>query len=387
MKLAPAPIARMGASVVARAKRLLRAERAGTSAYSGFCDVLGYETVVGDGVLLLKDRFAAHGGALLGGFWYRGRDIECSSAEELAAVSQAVNNALKRLDAGWMVHLEAIRMPVHQYSPGEFLEPVDHLIDEERAERARYYRTEFALFVTHAPSVASRAVEKGLGKLLGEEAEDELRGLEGRIARFERKLAELEEALSSGFDEVARMRSSSENDELLQALHLVLNGRWQPVRSPRCPEHIDCLLARDLIGRDGGLWYDEMAVEVVGVQDLPAQSTPAFLHVLTTLGIDFRWSSRFIVLDYAGARGRLKSFEGKWLQKVVPLTSQMFGTTGFADRDASLVPCAMGTTRPWSCSAGRRGWRRWRRRRWCARLLRSAASSQWSSQRIAQLHF
>jgi type IV secretion system protein VirB4 len=334
MRLVPAPIVRLGAAVVKRAKRVLRAERAGTSAFSGLCDVLGYETLVGDGVLLLKDRFATEGGALLGGFWYRGRDIECSPDEELAGVSQAVNNALKRLDAGWLLHVEAIRMPVHQYTPGEFSEPVDQLIDEERAERARYYRTEFALFVTHAPSFASRTVESGLDKLLGDQGEEELKGLEGRIEVFERKLDELQDALSNGFDEVARMRSRPENDELLQALHLVLNGQWQPIRSPRCPQYIDCLLARDMIGRDGGLWYDEMAVEVVGVQDLPKESTPAFLHALTTLGIDFRWSSRFIVLDYAGSRSRLKSLEGKWLQKVIPLTSQMFGTAGFADRDA-----------------------------------------------------
>lgn len=333
MRLAPALLSRLGASVGTLAKRVMRGERPGTSAFHGLCDVIHYESVVGDGVVLLKDRFSVGGGALLGGFWFRGRDIECSSAEELAGVSQAVNNALKRLDTGWMLHVEAIRMPVHQYTPGEFLEPIDQLIDEEREERAHYYRTEVALFVTFAPS-AAQALEKGLGKVLGDASEHELQGLEGRVDQFERKMSELEAALSSGFDEVARMRSTSENDELLQALNLTLNGSWQPVRSPRNPQYVDCLLARELVGKGDGLWYDELAVEVVGVQDLPAKSAPGFLHALTTLGVDFRWSSRFIVLDYGESRTRLKAFEGKWLQKMVPLSSQLLGTSGFADRDA-----------------------------------------------------
>jgi type IV secretion system protein VirB4 len=316
-------------------RRILHRERAGTSAEPGFSDLLGYQAIVGDGVVLLKDRFGTDdGGPLLAGFWYRGPDIESASADSFALLSQAVNAALKKLDAGWMVHVEAVRIAAHSYERGEFVEAVDALIDEERDRHAYHYSTEYALFVTHVPGALERAAGKRFRRImLGDSPEAELEGLEGRIARFESKLAELDDALSSALT-VARMRADDLNDELLQALNLVVNGKWQVCRSPRKPVDLACLLARDLVWSPSEARYGDDFVELVGLMDLPPSSVPGLLHSLTQIDAELRWSSRFILMDYGGSRSQLKSLEAKWTHKLVPLSSHMLGTQGHVDRDA-----------------------------------------------------
>lgn len=316
-------------------RRLFLGERPGTSADAGFSDLLPYQSLVADGVILLKDRFGAdEHGALLAGWWYRGPDIESAASEAMVSLSLAVNTALKKLDSGWMVHVEAIRVARHVYEPGSFQESVDALIDEERNAGARHYLTECAIFISLAPSALERAGGNALRRVVvGETAEDELGRLERRIAEFEGKLEDVQQVLGNAFA-IARMRSTAKNDELLQALNLVVNGRWHPVKAPRSGSDLDCMLARDLLWRPRQMQHGDAHIEVVALMDLPAHSVPGLLHALTQLDTELRWSSRFILMDYGGARSQLKSLEAKWTHKVVPLSSHLFGTQGAADRDA-----------------------------------------------------
>jgi len=305
-----------------------------TTGESGFADLLNYQAMVGDGVMVLKDRRGDLGGPLLAGWWYRGPDLESASGEQLAELSRNVNNALKRLDAGWMMHVEAIRRAEHVYRPGTFAEPVDQLIDEERDGRAHHYITEFAIFVTQAPSVFDKAAGRKVKQLFfGDDGTQELDALESRIERFERVVRDVEDALSSSLS-LRRMKQRPDNDELLQALQLVVNGRWKKCRSPRYPLYLDCLLAQELEWSPREMRHGEDCVAVVGLMDLPAFSVPGLMTCLTHLNTELRWSTRFIMMDYRGARSELDALRRWWLHKVTPFTSQVFGTPGPVDRDA-----------------------------------------------------
>jgi type IV secretion system protein TrbE len=113
-------------------------------------DLLNYAAFVAPGTILMKD------GALLAGFAYAGPDLNSSSPEELASLTQHVNSALARFGDGWMLNVDLIRHESASYpEDGGFPDPTTRLIDRERqihytAER-RHFETSFALTTTFRP--------------------------------------------------------------------------------------------------------------------------------------------------------------------------------------------------------------------------------------------
>jgi type IV secretory pathway TrbD component len=79
----------------------------------GFCDLLNWAAVPEDGIVLGKD------GSLMAGWVYEGEDEASRTDEEQALVSFRINEALKRLGNGWMLHVTSTREEAAGYpSPG-----------------------------------------------------------------------------------------------------------------------------------------------------------------------------------------------------------------------------------------------------------------------------
>ena len=74
----------------------------------GVADLLLYDSMVDDGVLLLQD------GALLAAWTFRGPDMASATHGEMAALSARLNTVL-RLGGGWMVQCDAIRSQAPGY--------------------------------------------------------------------------------------------------------------------------------------------------------------------------------------------------------------------------------------------------------------------------------
>jgi type IV secretion system protein VirB4 len=116
----------------------------------GLPDLLNYAALIAPGIIPLKD------GAILAGFAYAGPDLNSSSPEELASLTQHVNAALARFGDGWMLNVDLIRRESVTYPiDGEFPDPTTALIDRERrihytSERSRF-ETSFALTTTFRP--------------------------------------------------------------------------------------------------------------------------------------------------------------------------------------------------------------------------------------------
>lgn len=316
----------------ARAKS---ARRNRTSEERGVSDLLNYQAMVGDGVLVLKDEHGGLSGPLLAGFWFEGPDFESARGAEVEQLSVTVNRALRRLGTGWMVHVQSVRRVAHGYLPSTFEEPIDRLIDAERKQRSAHFVTSHAVFVTQAHSpIEQNLTLRRMGKwLLGETLDENVQAIEGRVERFEQELAMLESTLGLGLT-LRRMRHHTDNDELLQALQYVVNGMWKRCRLPAHPVYIDVLLAHDLSATPDELVHGDSHIGVVAVLDLPDHSRPGMLIALEQLGIEFRWSSRFILMDYRAGRTSLGSLRRLWAQKRTSLGAQVLGTDGVVDGDA-----------------------------------------------------
>ena len=77
----------------------------------GFCDLLNWAAVPEDGIVLGKD------GSLMAGWVYEGEDESSRTDEEQALVSFRINEALKRLGNGWMLHVTSTREEAAGYPP------------------------------------------------------------------------------------------------------------------------------------------------------------------------------------------------------------------------------------------------------------------------------
>src|SRR5690606_39755234 len=94
-----------------------------------FADLVPYAGLVDDGVILLKD------GSLMAGWYFAGPDSESSTNQERNEVSRQINAVLSRLGSGWMIQVQAIRVPAVSYPYSEesyFPDAVAEAIDSER---------------------------------------------------------------------------------------------------------------------------------------------------------------------------------------------------------------------------------------------------------------
>jgi type IV secretion/conjugal transfer VirB4 family ATPase len=289
----------------------------GTQPDRGFADLLAYSAAVGDGVWALKDCNGSPCGPLLAGFWYEGVDLESSSWQELERIRYNVNTALRTLDATWVIQPIAFRRVEHRYVEGACSAPVDELINEERREDARYFVTDYALFLCQAqPAMDKPGAQKVRRVLLGEQAEAVVDENEARIQAFEERLKDLEESLSVGLKRLRRMRWTPENDELRSAVSYAVNGVLRRCKSPLHPVHLDADLARDMEWSvDAEMVSYEDAISVVGLTNLPPRSVPAVLGTLSVLGVEYMWSSRFMPFDYLSALGKMNALDKRWKQK------------------------------------------------------------------------
>ena len=278
----------------------------------GFNELLNHQQLVGDGVVLLKD------GGLLGGFWYEGRDVEAANGADLEQIRRDLVDSFQCLGGNWMLHVDSFRRRDHSYIEGEFSEVVDLAIDEERLTDATFLRSYTAIFVTWLPP---RLEQSGAGKMIkdafsineGVVAGEVLSALDAQLKHFEKTMLELSARLNRVVA-VRRMRSHADNCELLQALNYQINGEWRPCRPPPRGMYLDTYLAHELFNQDDHLFQAERAVVAVTLIGYPTKGTyPGMTAALGSLGIEYRWSNRFIVLGYLGSRtffGRLqKSWE------------------------------------------------------------------------------
>ncbi|MBW9089818.1 VirB4 family type IV secretion/conjugal transfer ATPase [Rhizobium wenxiniae] len=310
-----------------------------------FADLVPYAGLVDNGVILLKD------GSLMAGWYFAGPDSESSTDVERNEVSRQINAILSRLGSGWMIQVEAVRVPTGDYPIEEashFLDPVTRAIDAERRghfqKERGHYESRHALILTWRPPEPRRS---GLTRYVYSDAGSRSATYADRaLETFLTSIREVEQYLGNVVS-IQRMMTHetperggyrvARYDELFQFIRFCITGENHPVRLPDIPMYLDWLATAEL---QHGLTplVENRFLGVVAIDGLPAESWPGILNSLDLMPLTYRWSSRFVFLDAEEARARLERTRKKWQQKVRPFFDQLFQTQSRSlDQDAMLM--------------------------------------------------
>jgi type IV secretion system protein VirB4 len=278
----------------------------------GYPDLLVYAAVIDDGVILNKD------GSMMAAWSYRGNDLDSASMLELDALSQRVNSALKRRGSGWMMHVDAIRVPARDYaSESAFPDRTTALIDQER--RAQYeaegahFETHYIMCVTYLPPLDN---EDKLTNMLIEGDKVEETSAARTMRTFTTTLQDIEDNVGSHL-RLTRLRAHPNKDgvmmdDLLSHLSYCVTGEEHPIKLPKTPMYIDALIG----GVDfyGGLAprIGNKHIRCICITGFPHESYPGILQGLNRLAMPYRWSNRFIFLDQQEAHKHIESRRKKW---------------------------------------------------------------------------
>jgi type IV secretion system protein TrbE len=310
-----------------------------------FADLVPYAALVDDGILLLKD------GSLMAGWYFAGPDCESTTDTERNELSRQINAILARLGSGWIIQVEAMRIPTDDYPSTDrchFPDPVTRAIDEERRvhfERERgHFESQHALIVTHRPRQPGKA--KLVRYVYSDSDSRTSSYADTALFIFKNAIREIEQYLANILS-IRRMRTidalerdgrpPARYDELLQFVRFCVSGESHPIRLPDMPMYLDWLATAEL---SHGLTpkVDSRFVGVVAIDGLPAESWPGILNSLDLMPFPYRWSSRFIFLDAEEARQKLERTRKKWQQKVKPFFDQIFQTQSRSiDQDAMAM--------------------------------------------------
>jgi len=305
----------------------------------GFVDLLNYAAVVDDGIVALKS------GGFLAAWSYRGADLASSSARELSALRVRVNTTLARLGTGWIVHIDAVRLPVESYpeaDESDFPHEITALIDAESRlqyeEEGARFESRYFLSVTYMlPSAAGSKLSSYLYEENQSKEEHARRSLAAAakcdLEAFKRQVMQIEDSLSStvrmhrlkSFEVPTDDRTRFVRDELLEWLQFCITGIVQPMRLPPIPMYLDSLLGAQDFWMGLTPKLGEHFIGALTVDGLPSEGAPGMFE---SLPIPFRWSTRFIFLDAQDAKKYLESHRRKWSGKIRSFFDVVFQRNG-----------------------------------------------------------
>jgi type IV secretion system protein TrbE len=112
-------------------------------------DFLPWSALVDEGIVLNKD------GSFQRTAKFRGPDLDSAVPAELVAVAGRINNALRRLESGWAIFVEAQRHSASAYPPNTFPDVASALVDAERRaqfeEAGAHYESSYFLTLLYLP--------------------------------------------------------------------------------------------------------------------------------------------------------------------------------------------------------------------------------------------
>jgi type IV secretion system protein VirB4 len=303
----------------------------------GLADLLLPFAVIDDGILLQQD------GSLLAGWTYRGPDMMSASPAEMDALSARLNSAL-RLGSGWMVQCDAIRSRAPGYpEQGAFPDNISRLIDDERRQQfmreGAHFESEYFLTVTYLPPVEAEERVKGwmfdghAGYSSSRTVAQVLERFRGRLDAFENVFGQLFQTERLGrVTAVDDFGCTHHYDNLLRYLRRCVCGQDYQLALPEFPCYLNDLLAcEDFLGgiepRIG-----PKHISVIAIDGFPKLSSAGILRELDALPIEYRWSTRAILIDPVEARSMLDAHRKRWRSKVRGWKDQVFKThTGAID--------------------------------------------------------
>lgn len=275
-------------------------------------DLLPWAMSVDDGIVLTK------AGGYLAGWVYSGPDLDSATHAELGAMAARINSGLA-LGDGWVLHCDAVRMPVKEYAPaGEFPDRTTRMIDDLRRERHSGggvgYVNRNILTLTWFPPTDREAKAGWLFVEGGEEG-----GAARALASFKEALREIEGRLKA-FLKIKRLVDTVDEQgmitsPLLAHLELCVSFDDRPLRTPVMPIYLDTLIGAHDLTTGFQPRIDRRYVAALSIEGFPSHSFPGILDMLARLPVPYRWSNRFIFLEPRDAEKIINKYRSQWSQK------------------------------------------------------------------------
>ncbi|HCF3084919.1 TPA: conjugal transfer protein TrbE [Pseudomonas aeruginosa] len=269
-------------------------------------DWLPWAGLIAPGVVLNKD------GSFQRTARFRGPDLDSATEGELVASTARLNNALRRLGAGWALFVEAERCSAADYPRSDFPEPLSWLVDEERRatfeEGGNHFESCYHLTLQYLPPEESHA---RVAKLIYENTSTAGVDWRERLTAFIAETERIFDLLAGVMPEIDWL----DDGETLSYLHATVSTRRYRVGVPEVPFHLDMLLADvPLLGGLAPMLGDEH-LRVITLRGFPTSTWPGILDDLNRLGFAYRWSTRFLCLDKDEAERELGRLRRQWFAK------------------------------------------------------------------------
>ncbi len=281
----------------------------------GFSDLLTYCTLVAEDIVLQKD------GSLLSCYEFSGIDTSSATDNELDYVTEMVSRAFQQLSTGFMVHVDAIRLTKKAYPEEEkscYTDAITKMIDEERREyfSGEYcYSTMTVLSITYKPSYSHiKAKQEDI--------------IEKSIDFFRKSLIYIEDSLNTVLS-LKKLSSYTDKfgitkSELLSFIQYTITSEMQEVIVPPIPMYLDTLIG----GQDVAVGIEPKIankhIAILSIDGLPQYSYPMMFQFFNSVPFEFRFSTRFIILDKYDAENEIEKYRKGWNQQIVGFLDQLF---------------------------------------------------------------
>jgi len=263
---------------------------------------LNYRGFVAPGVMELAD------GSFFYGVEYWGPDQEYANYVRMERLAEQFNNDIAKLKSGWVIQIEAIRVPiVLDATTNHCPEPTSQLMAEERAAAYRqegaHFRTRLVLTLTWLPPL--ELGRKFSHYLFGAQPIKKERSRFVLLAMFQEQVKQLLDALGHDLKFIRLT-----DDEMTRFLHYCVTGE---------DRHVGQVAGKALHYAIGAATMEpwrgkigKLHTRVVGVYGFPRGVLPQMLDDILQLPFSLRLSQRFMFVTGRKAIKELEKTQNKW---------------------------------------------------------------------------
>lgn len=310
---------------------------------SSVADLLEYAALIDDDILINKD------GSFSAMWLYKGADSISSTISDQELLSARINKVFNSRQSEFMIHVDAVRTPMPSYfsdSQSFFKDEVCKAIDNKRKmffeKKGTMYGGYFILTLTWLPPL--HAENKFVELMFDDDRErlDNIGSTKKLIYDFKQHTDKFSSELSTAF-KLTRLGSYTKKEdgkdvrysEILSHLQFCITGIKQNMRLPETPIYLDAVLGGQEFWTGVVPKMGENFIQCVSIEGFPLSSYSGMLNALSDLDCEYRWSTRFIMLERHTAISHFEKFRKKWKQKVRGFLAQVFNLqSSDVDEDA-----------------------------------------------------
>ncbi len=305
-----------------------------------FADMLPYDTMIDDGIMLLKD------GSLMVSYEYAGEDTETVTESDMDSITSIVNMSLTKLGSGFTIVEDTMRIPVYNYFntietvwPSRFAEDLDKIREKEFLQNV-HYSSRYFFNIILTPENPKISLFKKI--LIEDDINKQVSSLDKMLKQFKSTTNDITSLLSSAI----KLKKLSQREQLSYIRYCITN-EYHPSFKFDEYSYLDSVLATDDFISGFKPMIGKKHIKCLSLTGFPENISPDELGFLNKLPVSFRWSNRFIILDEQEAIKTLSLIRAKWGDKkdsVVSLLIKAFKKTGegeqaptnFKNRDADI---------------------------------------------------